>query len=118
LVEMKQHFMNSKLSSLAKNERELLEFVIAENEIVRMRDPILTLPESKYGRAHFFAPYKRIAGTYIDTFWFNLLIIWLFTGFWFAVLYLDLLRKLIRYFESSQLQRFNRRIMRVLKQHE
>lgn len=109
---------NKKLSGLVKNDQELLEFVIFKNEIVRLRNPIYTLPLANIGRAHFYAPYKKIAGLYIDTFWFNIMVIWLFTGLWFVILYFDLLRKLIKYFENMQLRRFNNRIFKMLKQYE
>jgi hypothetical protein len=118
LVNLKRRYQNENLISLARNDREMAEFIIYENELARMRDPIFTLPSGNNGRAHFFAPYKRVAGFYIDTFWFNIVIIWLFTILWFAILYYDLLRKLIKYVENTQLQRFNRRILRVLKQNE
>jgi hypothetical protein len=118
LVEYKNEYMNKKLADIALNEREIVEFITYRNEFIRLRDPIFTLPNSKFGRAHFFAPYKNIAGFYIDTFWFNIIKIWLSTGLWFIILYYDLLRKLIKYFENIKLQRFNKRILQVLKQPE
>jgi ABC transport system ATP-binding/permease protein len=118
LKELSNIHANKKLSSVVKNDQELYDFVIFKNEIVRLRDPIFTLPWSNNGRAHFYAPYKKIAGLYIDTFWFNILVIWVFTGLWFVILYFDLLRKLIKYFENNQLQRFNNRIFKILRQYE
>jgi len=118
LVELKNLYANNKLTSLVKNDRELLDFIIFDHEIIRLRDPIFTLPWTNTGRAHFYAPYKRIFGIYIDTYWFNIVIMWIYTGLWFIVLYFDLLRKLIAYFENLQLRRFNRRILRILKQYE
>ncbi len=116
LAAMKNKYTNKQLSKIVRNEDELVEYVIYNNEIVRLRDPVYTLPWLNNGRAHFYAPYKKILGIYIDTFWFNLLVIWLTAGIWFGILYYDLLRKLITYFENIQLQRFNRRILRILKQ--
>jgi ABC-type multidrug transport system ATPase subunit len=113
---MKNKYVNKQLSEILRNENELVEYIVYDNEIVRLRDPVYTLPWLNNGRAHFYAPYKKIMGMYIDTFWFNLLVIWIFTGLWFIILYYDLLRKLITYFENLQLQRFNRRILRILKQ--
>ncbi len=115
LTSMKYKYANNKLSALAKNDNEMVEYVVFDNEIVRLRDPIYTLPWLNNGRAHFYAPYKKFMGVYFDTFWFNLLVIWISTGFWFVCLYYDLLRKLITYFENMQMQRFNRRVLKIVK---
>ncbi len=56
------------------------------------------MPEPKYSwdiRTHFFAPQKHVFGMYFETLWFNITLIWLFTGVLYAVLYYDLLLKLL-----------------------
>ncbi|MGD2034907.1 MAG: ABC transporter permease, partial [Bacteroidales bacterium] len=118
LAAMENKYANNRLSEIVRNENELVEYVIDENEIIRMRDPVHTLPLLNNGRAHFYAPYKKVSGVYLDTFWFNMLVIWLSAGLWFVILYYDLLRKLIQYIENIQLQRFNRKIIKKLKQNE
>lgn len=118
MVAYRNRFVNEKLSSLALNEQEMVEYITYEDEFVRMRDPVYTLPTTGNGRAHFLAPYKRVGPFYVDTFWFNIIIIWLSSGLWFVILYYDLLRKLIEYFEGMKLQRFNRRIRKILRQFE
>jgi ABC transport system ATP-binding/permease protein len=118
LINLKREYYNDQLASLVKNEKEMIEMYVVGKDIIRLKNPIYTLPESNFGRAHFYAPYKKVAGTYIDTFWFNIIVIWLWTGFWFAVLYYDILKKLMNYFDSIKIQRFNRRILLILKQYE
>ncbi len=118
LIRTKRLYHNDKLESLVRNEQELAEYIIYDNEFVRMRDPIFTPPRSNTGRAQFYAPYKKVAGLKIDTFWYNILIIWLSSVVWGIILYYDILRKLIRYFENMQLQRFNRRILNIVTQNE
>ena len=49
-------------------------------------------------RAQFFAPVKYFAGNYIDTYWFNVVVIWLMSMVLYATLYTELLRKLMKYF--------------------
>jgi hypothetical protein len=77
--------------------------------MVRLKDAVFRNPESKKGRAHFYAPIKQISSLAIDTFWFNLMYIWFFSGLLFVVLYYDVLRKVIAYFETIRLNRLNRR---------
>jgi hypothetical protein len=51
----------------------------------------------------------------INTLYFNLLFIWLFSGVLFVVLYYDILRKIIAYFESLLIiRRTRRRFLRLL----
>lgn len=58
--------------------------------------PIYKEPDTIYGRAHFLASQKNVLGYTIDTFIFNLTVIWLMSLFLYVVLYYDWLRKLLR----------------------
>jgi hypothetical protein len=57
-------------------------------------------PTSKYGRAHFYAPYKLVGNFKIDTYWFNLLVLWLEVAGLYIALYFNLLSKLINSLEN------------------
>jgi hypothetical protein len=43
-------------------------------------------------RSHFYAPEKYFLGKYWDTFWFNILVVWVMTALCYVTLYYDLLR--------------------------
>lgn len=58
---------------------------------------------SKYGRAHFYAPNKLIGETRIDTYWFNMLVIWLVSALLYLALYFNLLKKLMTWFGNLRL---------------
>ena len=60
-------------------------------------------PGSKYGRAHYYAPYKQIGGWKIGTLIFNLLAIWLMIFVLFVTLYYNLLKRFIVLLESLKL---------------
>jgi hypothetical protein len=105
----KDRYYNQQVADIVSNEKEVMEFDIQNKEMVRIKDAIFRMPESAYGRAHFYAPVKRISGLKIDTFWFNLFFIWIFSGLLFVLLYYDVLRKIILYFDTSRLNRINRR---------
>jgi ABC-type multidrug transport system ATPase subunit len=114
-VEFKNDYANTQLSNIVKNEKELLPYIVYNNNIIKLKDPIYELPQNKNGRAHYYAPMKRIGNYYIDTFWFNMIVIWGSTFLWFAILHFDLLFKLIKYFENIRLRRLNRNIMNMLQ---
>jgi hypothetical protein len=87
--------------------------------MVRVKDAIFRTPDSNYGRAQFYAPVKRISKLTVGTFWFNLITMWLYSGLLFVILYFDILKRILAYFESVLLSRRNRiRILRLLKVYE
>jgi ABC transport system ATP-binding/permease protein len=118
-VKFKQTFHNKKIASIILNENEILEYQISKDEIIRLKDAIFTYPDSKFGRAQFYAPVKKLGPLSIDTYWFNIIRLWLSVFLLYVILYLDLLRKLIGYIENLRLRRFNqRRFIRILKQYQ
>jgi hypothetical protein len=60
-------------------------------------------PVSKYGRAHFYAPFKQIGNIPIGTLIFNVAAIWFITIILFVTLYYNLLKMFIDYLESLRL---------------
>jgi hypothetical protein len=113
-VEFKKKYYNRKLASIVLNEDEIYEYKLSDNEIVRIKDPIYKIPDSRLGRAHYYAPVKRIGLLNIDTFWFNILRNLFSVFLLYMVLYFNLLNKLIRYIENFRLRRQSRqRFLRI-----
>lgn len=110
----KNKYNNNQIASIIKNDKELIKFFEYNNHIIGLKDPVFRIPISTNGRAHFYAPVKRVGKLYIDTFWFNILVVWIATLFLFIVLYFDVLFRMIKYFENIRLRRFNRRIIKAL----
>jgi len=71
--------------------------------LIRIYYPIFHIPDNKYGRAHFYASYKRIGNLLIDTFWFNSMVIFSFSVLLYIVLIFRLLEK-DRLFKTLMLQ--------------
>jgi hypothetical protein len=118
-VKYRQKYHNQQVALVVTNEKELTEFNIQNNEMVRSKDAVFRNPDSHYGRAHFYAPVKILGSVVIPTYWFNFIVIWLYSVVLFIVLYYDVLRRIITYFESLRLSRINRlRFMRLLKVYE
>lgn len=103
LEEFKKEYYNENVSNIAMNAQEIKKTFEEDNQIVQIMNPIYKDPDSKIGRAHMYAPVKRIFGFKIDTFWFNIIFIWLTTIFFFVVLVFDLLTKLGDYVGSIKL---------------
>ena len=114
-VDFKKKYQNSKVGSIVLNKDEIYEYKLSDDEIIHVKDPIYRYPESRFGRAHYYAPVKRLGVLIIDTYWFNILIILFSVFLLYLVLYLDLLNKIIGYIENFRLRRQSRRkFLRIL----
>jgi ABC-type multidrug transport system ATPase subunit len=69
-------------------------------KIIQKLNPGYMQPASKYGRAQFYAPYKLIGNNKIDTYWFNVFVLWIVTLVLYITLYYNILQKIIGYFEN------------------
>lgn len=89
---------NSRLADIVQNKNDLVKYIEVDNRIIPKKDPIYVLPESDYGRAHFYAAYKRLNGQYIDTLWFNLVVLWLMSFVLYAILLVNGVAKTLEFF--------------------
>lgn len=99
-MEFKQKYFNRTISDLVTNRDGIKKIIQVGDKLVQQKDPIYKNPDSNYGRAHFYASYKRLGSVEIYTYWFNLIVIWLTTLFLYVALKLDLLRKLLNSFKN------------------
>ncbi len=107
---------NENLSDFVLNRLATNKIYDAPDRLIQKADPIFMPPGSKYGRAHFFAPYKQIGNLKIETMIFNLMAIWFMIGLLFVTLYYNLLKRFIRFLESLKLpilRKFGRELLSV-----
>ncbi len=86
------------------------------DKLIQKSDPVFMKPGSKYGRAHFFAPYKQIGDLKIGTLIFNMMVIWLMVFLLFVTLYYNILRRFIGLLESLKmpiLRKFGRELIQI-----
>ncbi len=95
IIHLKEDNYNISLADLVTNKNTFQTLVEEDERLVQLTKPIFKEPDSNYGRAHFYAPYKKIGSMKIDTFWFNTFFIWITTLFLYIALQFDWLRKII-----------------------
>ncbi len=95
LVELKKDNYNDFLSDLVMNRSEIHKIHDTGEGFVQLADPIYRDPSKNNGRAHFYSPIKKIGGLEIDTYYFNLMVIWAFSMLMYFLLLADGLRKMI-----------------------
>ena len=101
LRKLKRDNHNINLAELLTNKKELNKTFEGEDRLIQKSDPIYKIPENTMGRAHLYAPYKRLGSWMIPTFTFNLMFIWLTILFLYITLRLDALKKLMNLFDKK-----------------
>lgn len=101
LLALKNRSHNKTLENLVTNRDEIEKVYEADHELIQKKDPIFKTPDSKLGNAHFYAPVKVLGNLQIDTFVFNIIIIWLMTAFFYMTLYYDTLRRCIAFITNK-----------------
>jgi hypothetical protein len=97
----KNKYYNESLADLVKNintKERLLEY---NGKLIQQINPIFQETNSSNPmdyRTAFFFPQKNFAGISIDTYWFNLLVIWMMALVLYLALYFEWLRNMIDLF--------------------
>jgi ABC transport system ATP-binding/permease protein len=93
---------NTYLSRFAKNSMAPLPLVRLGNRLVQKIDPVYLDPQDRgllSFRSHFLSPNKNFFGSLIPTFYFNVMVIWIFTILAYVALYYNALSRLLSKFE-------------------
>jgi ABC-type multidrug transport system ATPase subunit len=103
-------YYNEHTADIVKKTYEKEKNKILENEhqLVQQFDAIYLDPHvtGKFDfRAHLFAPRKHFMGVYYDTFWFNVVVIWIFTILLYITLYFELFKNILDLPEKIKLRK-------------
>ncbi len=103
-------YSNEKLEEIVTKyyEREKNKLLEYNNTLVQNYHPIYLDPEKRGPldfRTHFFAPSKYFLGTKVDTFYFNISLVLFSTVILFIILYYELLRRTVDFFENLKFRK-------------
>lgn len=107
---------NESIVNIVLNRMIPVKIYDSPDRLIQKSDPVFMKPGSRYGRAHFYAPYKQIGNLKIGTLVFNLIIIWLMVFFLFVTLYYNWLKRFIELLESLNLpilRKFGRGLLQI-----
>ncbi|ASB48852.1 ATP-binding cassette domain-containing protein [Alkalitalea saponilacus] len=113
VVEFRQKFHNEALADWVMERKEPKQFEFTGEQFIQKRHPVFKEPSGQWGRAHFYSPEKRIGPFFIATPFFNTFIIWIGIVILYVTLYLDILRRIIHYFETFRLRQLNKRLQKL-----
>ncbi len=96
-------YQNEAISVLVKNQDEALRIIESGGRLIQKIYPIYKDPEPNHFidfDAQFYLPAKHFLNATIDTFYFNIGVIWAMSILLYATLYFDLLRRVLRRLEN------------------
>jgi hypothetical protein len=102
-IAMRSKDYNESLADIVLNRLSATKIYDSDDRLIQKADPVYMIPGSKYGRAHFFAPYKQLGNLKIGTLIFNIIVIWTMIFSLFVTLYFNLLKRFIAFLESLKL---------------
>jgi hypothetical protein len=94
----KNQYYNESLADLVKNVEEKERIIEYNGQLIQQINPIFQDPRPASildYRAKFFSPEKNLLGATVNTYFFNILVIWIMTLFLYITLYFEALRKLM-----------------------
>jgi ABC-type multidrug transport system ATPase subunit len=95
----KKLYFNDNLASLVRNSDTKDRIVEVDNHFIRKIDLVFFEPQIPSNtlnyRAHMYAPAKHFLGMKVDTFWFNIGVIWSMTAILYLTLYFDLFERIV-----------------------
>ena len=113
-IDLKRDYHNESLSDFVTNNRETERIMEYNNRIYQKAIPIYMDPHHKWLRAHFYAPRKRFANWYVETYWLNLLVIWGQSLFLYLMLYFRVMQKVLDRVGEFVAERKRRREKKVI----
>lgn len=106
---LKDESFNESLSDLVRNVNAKNRIIESSGHLVPKINPVYFNPLKVAGaldyRSHFFAPTKHFFGKYFDTFYFNIVVIWIQSILLYVFLYFDVLKKVLDMFGSFSIKR-------------
>lgn len=101
-------YQNDAVGILVKNQDEALRIIETRGQLIQKIYPIYKDPAPDHFidfDAQFYLPFKHFMNAAIDTWYFNLIVIWLMTVLLYVTLYYDLFRRIIAGFENISIKR-------------
>ena len=105
---MKDEYYNESVADIVKKAFEKNKLIEYDGYLYQNIDPIYLEPRPEHFlhfRSHFMAPVKYFAGMWFDTYWFNMLVIWLYSMILFVCLYYELFKKTLGWIVKFRLKR-------------
>lgn len=102
-LERRQAYHNEAATDIVRKIYEKNKIIAYKDRLIQQTDPIYESPwiDNPFDfRAQFYSPTKHFAGKDMDTFWFNMWMVWFMTIVSYVALYYDWLKKFMDLFQK------------------
>jgi ABC-type multidrug transport system ATPase subunit len=99
----RDRYHNEHLEDIVTKVYEKHKILRYKEKLVQQIDPIYMDPDNSTFigfRSHFYAPQKYFLGQHFDTFWFNIIVIWIMSILLYFPLYYEHLKKILDFTEK------------------
>lgn len=99
----RQRYHNEAGSDIVRKIYEKNKIVAYKDRLIQQTEPIYESPWVEHAfdfRAQFYSPTKHFAGRDMDTFWFNMWMVWVMSIVGYIALYFDWLKKFMDLFQK------------------
>jgi hypothetical protein len=103
-IKLVDNYRNKRLENVVVQGSGVDQYIDADTKIIQKYEPAYMNPTSRFGMAQFYAPYKQVANIKIDTFWFDLIVLWVVTALFYIALYYNILQKFVTWIENLKLK--------------
>ena len=96
----KDNYYNQSVSDIVKKVFEQHKIIQDGEKLIQQVDLIYLDPTPSYYldfRSHFYAPRKHFAGTFFDTYYFNMVVVWILTLILYISLYFNLFKRILEF---------------------
>ena len=110
LMNMKRNYHNDNVSDIVQNALSKKKFFVENSMVYQNYDHVFLKDHAdekfKLNGTFMYVPKKSFLGNFIPTFWYNIIIIWIFNIVIFGLLYFDVLRRLmeIQFFNKKEIK--------------
>ncbi len=99
LMNLKRGYQNDNVADIVQNSTTKKRYFVENSMVYQNYDHVFLRdhlnPDYKASGTFMFVPVKSFFGTIIPTFWYNIIIIWVFNAILFMALYFDALKRLM-----------------------
>jgi hypothetical protein len=98
-IMLKKKYYNENLADFVMNSNSLDRIIEYDNHLYQKIDPIFQDTDHKFLKAHFYAPRKMFMGKYYDTYWVNVIVIWIMSILLYLTLHFKVLPRILNLYE-------------------
>ena len=101
-IQFKDEFINDNLNCFLTNNNTTTFIQEYDTMLIPKKDYIYIKPyNSSFLNSHFYAPYKRLFGKWVQTLWANVFVIWILTFIFGVTLFTDFFNRSGRWIQQK-----------------